>query len=281
MGTPQVIQFASVGMADSLIIMVLALVVFGPRRLPQIGRQIGKLMYEFRKASNDFKFQMEEELRNAEESDRRKKEEERLKALALAAPAVDPTETAAQAAEPAAAADDATRAASPYPWESVYPSVSAPAAEPQAETTETQPDGTGLQILAPSSGETVAAARPKRVRRKRTPEPPVTGDTVGAAPAGAPSTEPEFHSAAEQAWKEEAEAVAPRTEAIGAQIQPPEAGEMVAAAPPKRTRRKQALKPPDAENITAATEQPLFPETNKTDVPAPEKSGTVPEQVNG
>jgi len=31
--------------------MVIALVVFGPRRLPQIGRQIGKLMYEFRKAS--------------------------------------------------------------------------------------------------------------------------------------------------------------------------------------------------------------------------------------
>ena len=36
-------------------------------------------MYEFRKASNDFKFQMEEELRNAEEADRRKKEEERLR----------------------------------------------------------------------------------------------------------------------------------------------------------------------------------------------------------
>jgi sec-independent protein translocase protein TatB len=72
------------GIWDSLILMVLALVVFGPRRLPQIGRQIGKLMYEFRKASNDFKFQMEEELRNAEEADRRKKEEERSAALALA-----------------------------------------------------------------------------------------------------------------------------------------------------------------------------------------------------
>ena len=69
-------MMANLGMADTLILMVLALVVFGPRRLPQIGRQIGKLMYEFRKASNDFKFQMEEELRNAEEADRRKKEEE-------------------------------------------------------------------------------------------------------------------------------------------------------------------------------------------------------------
>ncbi len=75
-------------MADSLILMVMALVVFGPRRLPQIGRQIGKLMYEFRKASNDFKFQMEEELRNAEEADRRKKEEdERQRQLAANPPA--------------------------------------------------------------------------------------------------------------------------------------------------------------------------------------------------
>src|SRR6202142_3395298 len=84
MGTPP-IQMANLGMADSLILMVMALVVFGPRRLPQIGRQIGKLMYEFRKASNDFKFQMEEELRNAEDADRRKKEEERLRALAALA----------------------------------------------------------------------------------------------------------------------------------------------------------------------------------------------------
>ena len=76
------ILLGTLGMTDSLILMVMALVVFGPRRLPQIGRQIGKLMYEFRKASNDFKFQMEEELRNAEEADRRKKEEERQRALA-------------------------------------------------------------------------------------------------------------------------------------------------------------------------------------------------------
>jgi sec-independent protein translocase protein TatB len=83
MGIPLTIETANLGMADSLILMVMALVVFGPRRLPQIGRQIGKLMYEFRKASNDFKFQMEEELRSAEEADRRKKEEERLKTLVV------------------------------------------------------------------------------------------------------------------------------------------------------------------------------------------------------
>src|SRR5580698_8081502 len=87
MGTPPQIELGILGWTDSLLLMVLALVVFGPRRLPQIGKQIGKLMYEFRKASNDFKFQMEEELRTAEEADRRKKEEEeRQRALAAAPP---------------------------------------------------------------------------------------------------------------------------------------------------------------------------------------------------
>ncbi len=87
MASPPQILLSNLGMADSLILMVLALVVFGPRRLPQIGRQIGKLMYEFRKASNDFKFQMEEELRLSEDAERRKKEEaERARIAALPAP---------------------------------------------------------------------------------------------------------------------------------------------------------------------------------------------------
>src|SRR5271156_1399920 len=73
MGTPPQIMMANLGMADTLFLMLLALVVFGPRRLPEIGRQIGKLMYEFRKVSNDFKFQMEEELRASEEAERQRK----------------------------------------------------------------------------------------------------------------------------------------------------------------------------------------------------------------
>ena len=97
MGSPPPIQVATLGMWDTMLLMVLALVVFGPRRLPMIGRQLGKLMYEFRKASNDFKFQMEEELRNAEEADRRRKEEEeRKRALAAAPPQPQLEETAAQ-----------------------------------------------------------------------------------------------------------------------------------------------------------------------------------------
>src|SRR6202451_2494511 len=97
MGTPP-IQMANLGMADSLILMVMALVVFGPRRLPQIGRQIGKLMYEFRKASNDFKFQMEEELRQSEEADRRKKEEEARQKYPAAVPPAPQIQPPAEAA---------------------------------------------------------------------------------------------------------------------------------------------------------------------------------------
>jgi sec-independent protein translocase protein TatB len=165
---PPPIQEANLGMADSLILMVLALVVFGPRRLPQIGRQIGKLMYEFRKASNDFKFQMEEELRNAEEADRRKKEEaERQRTLALSAPAqVEANAPAASHAleagssMPSSAASELTAPdpgdsgyadESPYPRESTHGDFGA-----QQEPA----DPSYPRILPPSTGETVAAARP-------------------------------------------------------------------------------------------------------------------------
>ncbi|MGA3045882.1 MAG: twin-arginine translocase TatA/TatE family subunit [Terracidiphilus sp.] len=151
MGIPPTIETANLGMADSLILMVMALVVFGPRRLPQIGRQIGKLMYEFRKASNDFKFQMEEELRNAEEADRRKKEEERIKALAVATPP--------QLGAPEPSASSATEATILPATETIYPDdgVYPPTVDPSPETPV---DEASLRIQPPSTGERVPAARP-------------------------------------------------------------------------------------------------------------------------
>jgi sec-independent protein translocase protein TatB len=135
MGTLPTIEIASLGMWDSLILMVMALVVFGPRRLPEIGRQIGKLMYEFRKASNDFKYQMEEELRQTEEADRRKKEEERLRELAASAPAL--TLSAAPEAASAEAIPGTEQAPypSPYPNEDVYPAQIALTEQPPAAET--------------------------------------------------------------------------------------------------------------------------------------------------
>jgi len=142
---PPTIQVASLGFENSIILMVLALVVFGPRRLPEIGRRIGKIMYEIRKASNDFKFQMEEELRVAEEADRRKKEEERLSALA--------SSPQPASVSPAPESASAAPAASPYPAEIPYPPATAAATDGPAE--EPYP-----RILPPSTGEPVPAARP-------------------------------------------------------------------------------------------------------------------------
>jgi sec-independent protein translocase protein TatB len=165
MGMQPPIQMANLGMADSLIIMVLALVVFGPRKLPQIGRQIGKLMYEFRKASNDFKFQMEEELRVSEDADRRKVEEERSKAAMLAAAAKPMlSET------PAALASEPATMASPEPSSSVpgpafpethnpHPDL-APSTHIDAPIAETAAEETYPLIKPPSTGEQVPGSRP-------------------------------------------------------------------------------------------------------------------------
>ena len=47
-----------------LFIFLLALIIFGPKKLPDIGRQIGKAMAEFKRASNEFKAQIESEISN-------------------------------------------------------------------------------------------------------------------------------------------------------------------------------------------------------------------------
>jgi len=67
---------------DSALIFVLALILFGPKKLPELARQLGKLMGEFRRASNEFRMQMEDELRMAEQADQQKK----IAAMEAAAP---------------------------------------------------------------------------------------------------------------------------------------------------------------------------------------------------
>jgi sec-independent protein translocase protein TatB len=183
------IEIANMGMWDTLIIGVLALVVFGPRRLPEIGRQIGKLMYEVRKASNDFKFQMEEELRKSEESDRRAKEEERLRALAQSqVPNAGPGAAAAQlpdaeAGAAAAVPDGQFPTPSPYPGESVYPEVSPEEFQPA----ESSP---------PSASESAADEPPGRMAAPlelEASESQLSESSLGA-PAEPESAGPTFRS---------------------------------------------------------------------------------------
>lgn len=56
----------NLGFPEMIFIFLLALVIFGPRKLPEIGRQIGRALNEFKRASNEFKAQIETEINNLE-----------------------------------------------------------------------------------------------------------------------------------------------------------------------------------------------------------------------
>jgi len=71
----------NLGMPEMIFIFLLALVVVGPRKLPELGRQLGKFMAEFKRASNEFKHQLETEMLNIELEERAKKGQENPKVL--------------------------------------------------------------------------------------------------------------------------------------------------------------------------------------------------------
>jgi Tat protein translocase TatB subunit len=55
-------MFGTLGGPEVLLLLVLALIVFGPRKLPEIGKSMGRMLAEFRRASNDFKRTLEDEV---------------------------------------------------------------------------------------------------------------------------------------------------------------------------------------------------------------------------
>ncbi len=70
--------------SDSIFLFILALLLFGPKKLPVLARELGKWIGEFRRASNEFKMQMEDELRQSEQAERQKQ----IAAMEAAAPVV-------------------------------------------------------------------------------------------------------------------------------------------------------------------------------------------------
>jgi len=73
-------MFGSIGMPELIIIFVIALVIFGPKKLPELGRSLGRSLNEFKKASNELRSTLEEEIRVEEQK------EAAAKAQAAAAP---------------------------------------------------------------------------------------------------------------------------------------------------------------------------------------------------
>src|SRR5436190_23874305 len=86
-------MLGSIGMPELIIILVIALIIFGPRKLPELGRSLGKSLAEFKKASNELRNTLEEEIRVEEQREKETK-------------AVEPPAGTESAAPPAAHLDE-------------------------------------------------------------------------------------------------------------------------------------------------------------------------------
>lgn len=60
-------MLGSIGMPELIIIFTIALIIFGPRKLPELGRSLGRSLSEFKKASNELRNTLEEEIRVEEQ----------------------------------------------------------------------------------------------------------------------------------------------------------------------------------------------------------------------
>lgn len=151
---------------DSAVIFVIALLLFGPKKLPELARLLGKLMGEFRRASNDFRMQMEDELRMAEQADRQKKIAE-IEAAAPVAPALEastPVEAhdVATTYDPVDYVQTETEGAPEYPVEDPQPVATTETAEVLPIASEghlnMMPPDTGLPVGRGSSSNGSAIA---------------------------------------------------------------------------------------------------------------------------
>ncbi len=119
-----------------IVVFIVVLVVFGPQKLPELARGLGKLMAEFRKASTDFRTAFEEEMRDIE---RQALQAERRKAAeAAAANTALPTQSEALPSESTLNSEPVTDANWPTP-------ATLASAETSSNGSEATPSEKGLE----------------------------------------------------------------------------------------------------------------------------------------
>jgi sec-independent protein translocase protein TatA len=72
-------MFGSIGMPELIIILVIALIIFGPRKLPELGKSLGRSLNEFKKASTDLQNTLEQEIKIEEQKEKEKEVEKKFK----------------------------------------------------------------------------------------------------------------------------------------------------------------------------------------------------------
>ncbi len=92
-------MFGSLGMPELVVIFVIALIIFGPRKLPELGQSLGRSLGEFKRASNELKHTLEEEVRLEEQRE--------TATRSTPTPGPTPVETNDHVAEPDASGESA------------------------------------------------------------------------------------------------------------------------------------------------------------------------------
>lgn len=98
-----------IGMPELIVIMVIALIVLGPKRLPEVARSLGKAMSEFRRQSSDIMEEFQAQARLDEDAERRNRPRPAPPPGAVSVPAPTPApNTTPAVATPTAAPDRST-----------------------------------------------------------------------------------------------------------------------------------------------------------------------------
>jgi TatA/E family protein of Tat protein translocase len=100
-------MFGSVGVPELIIIFTIALIIFGPRKLPELGKSLGKSLAEFKRASNELKNTLDEEIRLEDQRSAQRPAEPRApEPQTIQTP---PVHTASTPVEPEAVSDEQQR----------------------------------------------------------------------------------------------------------------------------------------------------------------------------